>query len=118
MTATSTVPLATTFKPALKLLSRKPAPQMVSKRDPITGLEQMTLEGDEEDEAKKVQPTPEEIRQRQQREFEEKQRRYEEARAKLFNDPSPSSAQSNTGTITPPQPGHSRQNHRGRGARG
>lgn len=117
MSATSTVPLATPFKPAVKLLSRKPAPKMVSRKDPITGLEEMTLVDDDldQDEAKEPQPTPEEIRMRQQREHEEKQRRYEEARAKIFGESNPSSGQSTPGNVTPPQGGDSR---RGRGGRG
>lgn len=73
------------FKPALKVLSRRPAPQMVAKRDPTTGLSQLTLEDDSDDDDKaKKALTPEEIRAKQQRELEEKQRRYEEARAKIF----------------------------------
>ncbi|KAM7195090.1 hypothetical protein V8F20_007640 [Naviculisporaceae sp. PSN 640] len=128
------VPLATAFKPTMKLLSRKPAPKMIAKRDPVTGLEQMTLQDDhdeDDDESKKNQPTPEEIRQRQQREREEKQRRYDEARAKIFGEPSPSSGQSTPRSVTPPQSannegvgsgsgggGSSRGNYRGRGGRG
>ncbi|KAK5663708.1 hypothetical protein OQA88_4139 [Cercophora sp. LCS_1] len=120
LAASSTVPLTTPFKPAVKLLSRKPAPQMIAKRDPVTGLEQLTLVDDDADdeESKKPQPTPEEIRMRQQRELEEKQRRYEEARAKIFGDSNPPSGQSTPGTITPPNSGEGRHNYRGRGGRG
>ena len=110
------VPLATTFKPALKVLSRKPAPKMITRRDPITGLEQLTLQDDDEDEGEqKKQETPEEIRKRQQRELQEKQRRYEEARAKIFGDSNPSSGQSTPGNVTPPLGTEGRQSHRGRG---
>lgn len=134
------VPLATTFKPTMKLLSRKPAPKMIARRDPVTGIEQMTLQDDADeddaDESKKNHPTPEEIRQRQQREREEKQRRYDEARAKIFGEPSPSSGQSTPRSVTPPQSGSNegggsgsgggggggggggRGNYRGRGGRG
>lgn len=93
---------------------------MIAKRDPVTGLEQLTLVDDDADdeESKKPQPTPEEIRKRQQRELEEKQRRYEEARAKIFGDSNPSSGQSTPGTVTPPHSGEARQNFRGRGGRG
>jgi hypothetical protein len=104
LAANNTVPLATPFKPAMKLLARKPTPQMVMRKD--------------EDETRKYQPTVEEIRQRQQRELEEKQRRYDEARAKIFGDSNPSSGQSSPGTITPPQQQNgegSRQSNRGRG---
>ncbi|KAL2199351.1 hypothetical protein P885DRAFT_75770 [Corynascus similis CBS 632.67] len=113
------LPLTTPFKPAVKVLSRKPAPQVIAKRDPVTGIEQLTVQDDDEDEAetrKQQQETPEEIRQRQQRELEEKQRRYEEARAKIFGDSNPSSGQSSPRTGTPPLGGgEGRQSHRGRG---
>ena len=119
--ATSPVPLATPFKPAVKVLSRKPAPKLISRRDPVTGLEQLTLQDDEEEEADtKKQETPEQIRKRQQRELEEKQRRYEEARAKIFGDSNPSSGQSSPRTGTPPLASEGRQSRgrgRGRGGR-
>ncbi|KAK0657442.1 hypothetical protein B0T16DRAFT_452904 [Cercophora newfieldiana] len=115
LAATNTVPLATPFKPAVKVLSRKPAPKMIAKKDPVTGLEQLTLVDDDgdADEVKKPQETPEEIRMRQQRELEERQRRYKEARAKIFGD---SSEQSTPGNTAPPN-GDNRQNNRGRGGR-
>ncbi|KAH6650615.1 hypothetical protein F5144DRAFT_543639 [Chaetomium tenue] len=114
---TSPVPLATTFKPVVKLLSRKPAPQVITRRDPVTGLEQLTIQDDEEDETeKKKQETPEEIRKRQQRDLEEKQKRYEQARAKIFGDSDPSSGQSTPRTGTPPSGGgDARQSYKGRG---
>lgn len=117
------IPLATTFKPAMKVLSRKPAPKMIAKKDPITGIERMTLQDDDDDDDNnKNQPTPEEIKLQQQRDREEKQRRYDEARAKIFGEPSPSSGQSTPGSVTPPQSNNEgRQNSsrgRGRGGRG
>ncbi len=36
MTLNNTVPLAGGFKPAMKVLSRKPAPKMLSRRDPVS----------------------------------------------------------------------------------
>jgi hypothetical protein len=118
MTVNNTVPLASGFKPAMKVLSRKPAPQMIVKKDPVTGLEQLTLQKDEDEsdpESNKKQPTIEEIRLRQHREREEKQRRYDEARAKIFGDSNPSSGQSTPGNVTPPQASDLRQSSRGRG---
>ena len=111
----NTPPLATPFKPAVKLLSRKPAPQSIVKKDPVTGLEQLVLvdDEDEEDDSKKHQPTPEEIRQRQQRELEEKQRRYNEARAKIFGESNITSGHLTTGVVT-----DGRHRGRGRGSRG
>lgn len=118
LAATTSVPLATPFKPAVKLLSRKPAPRKIAKKDPVTGMEQlMLMDEEEEQENEKPQETAEEIRTRQQRELEEKQRRYDEARAKIFGESNPSSGQSTPGNITPPQSGDSRHNHRGRGGR-
>jgi hypothetical protein len=114
---TNAIPLATGFKPALKVLSRKPAPKMVTKKDPVTGLEHLTLEDDEEEEEVKAQPTPEEIKARLQREREEKQRRYDEARAKIFGESkssSPRSGSPRSGTLTPPQQTEGRSNHRNR----
>jgi len=114
------------FKPALKVLSRRPAPKMIAKKDPATGLSQLTLEDDSDDEKEKKVLTPEEVRAKQQRELEEKQRRYEEARAKIFGTAGGSSSTgvgggasghssgtSTPGTTTPPR------SHDGtRGARG
>lgn len=93
---------------------------MITKKDPITGLEKLTLQdddGDDDEASKKQQPTVEEIRKRQQRELEEKQRRYEEARAKIFGESksAPSSGQSTPGTVTPPQISEGRQNQNQRG---
>ncbi|KAL2132521.1 hypothetical protein VTI74DRAFT_3711 [Chaetomium olivicolor] len=113
------IPLTTPFKPAVKVLSRKPTPQMIARRDPVTGLEQMTLQDDDENkEPEAKQESPEEIRKRQQRELEEKQRRYEEARAKIFGDSNPSSGQSTPRTGTPPNEGRQSQRGRGRGRGG
>lgn len=117
------------FKPALKVLSRRPAPKMIAKKDLATGLSQLTLEDDSDDEEKKKALTPEEVRAKQQRELEEKQRRYEEARAKIFGTAGgsssigagggasgPSSGTSTPGTTTPPR---SHEGTRGgRGGRG
>ncbi|KAG8165058.1 hypothetical protein KVR01_005333 [Diaporthe batatas] len=119
--ATSNVPLTQGFKPQMKLLSRKPPPTTVKTKDPVTGMERLTIQDDvEEEDEKPPQPTPEEIRERQQRELEEKQRKYEETRAKIFGE-SPSgvsSGASTPGATTPPltgEGGSSRGNYRGRG---
>ena len=115
LAARDNVPLKAEFKPALKVLSRKPAPKVVSRQDPVTGLSQMTIEDEEEEdeEAKKNQPTPEELRLKAQREREEKQRKYEEVRARLFGTSDTGSGNSTPGTITPPT-----QIEDGRGNRG
>ncbi|KAI1436288.1 hypothetical protein GGR50DRAFT_238944 [Xylaria sp. CBS 124048] len=92
-------PLTSEFKPAVRVLSRKPAPRMITRRDPVTGaLSQIKVEDDEADDDKiRVQLTPDEIRAKQQRELEEKQRRYEEVRAKIFGESSTSETRSSRG---------------------
>ncbi|EFX03454.1 hypothetical protein CMQ_382 [Grosmannia clavigera kw1407] len=97
LAVSSSIPVgAIGIKPAMKVLSRKPAPQMIKRRDPVTGLEQLTIRDDAaeaaaeaEAEAARNQLTPEQMRQRQQREREEKQRKYDQARAKIFGEPLP-----------------------------
>jgi hypothetical protein len=103
---------------------------MLAKRDPITGaMANVTLADDSDEEDKKPQETPEEIRARHQREREEKQRRYDEVRAKIFGDGGSggssnskggsgrSSGATTPGTTTPPRPGGERRG-RGRGRAG
>lgn len=114
----------------MTVLARKPAPRLVSRRDPVTGLASLTLQDDSDGEADdKKQETPEEVRARQQREREEKQRRYDEVRAKIFGDNSgataagrgksnPSSGNTTPGTVTPPRSGDSGRRGRGRGRAG
>ncbi len=62
LAAGDTVPLKTEFKPTLKVLTRKPVPNLIARQDPVTGLSKLTVE-DDEDEAgdlKKGLPTAEE----------------------------------------------------------
>ncbi|KAK6083071.1 hypothetical protein SCUP234_03899 [Seiridium cupressi] len=119
-----TPPLAQPFKAPMTVLARKP---MLAKRDPVTGgMANMTLD-DSDEEDKKPQETPEEIRARQQREREEKQRRYDEVRAKIFGESGAaginskagsgrSSGATTPGTTTPPRSsGERRGRGRGRG---
>ncbi|KAH8789313.1 hypothetical protein BGZ57DRAFT_730400, partial [Hyaloscypha finlandica] len=117
LTARDNVPLKSEFKPALKVLSRKPAPKVVQRVDPVTGLAKMTLEDeDDEGEQQRDQPSPEELRLKAQREREEKQRRYDEARARILGTPSGTSS---PGATTPPteesKPSRSRGRGRGNG---
>ncbi|TGJ84118.1 hypothetical protein E0Z10_g4657 [Xylaria hypoxylon] len=127
LAARSEPPLTTEFKPAVKVLSRKPAPKMITKRDPLTGaLSQLKIDDeDSDDEKNKIQLSPEEIRAKHQREREEKQRRYEEVRAKIFgtnpaasgsgNGSNPSSGTSTPGNSTPPRSSADGRGSRGRG---
>ncbi|CAK7242125.1 MAG: hypothetical protein STHCBS139747_003603 [Sporothrix thermara] len=93
---------ATAFRPQMTVLSRKPAPRVLRRRDPVTGIEQLTIHDDAAEAeaeaaaaAARNQETPEQIRQRLQREREAKQRKYDEARAKIFGEPLPSSSSNN-----------------------
>ena len=97
LAARDNVPLKTEFKPALKVLSRKP---VIQKVDPVTGLAKLTLDDeDDEEEQKKDKPTPAQLRLEAQRQREEKQKRYEEARARIMGT---NSGSSSPGTVTPP----------------
>lgn len=87
----------------MKVLSRKPATKKETHIDPITGLEQLTVddeEDEEEDDSKKKPLTMEERQQKAQQEREEKQKKYEEARQRLFGIETTSTAKA--GTTTPP----------------
>ncbi|KAL2043510.1 hypothetical protein N7G274_003817 [Stereocaulon virgatum] len=80
------VPLKSEFKPAMQVLSRKPASRAAPSIDPATGLAQLSVEDEDEDEddATKNTLTMQERQEKAQREREEKQRKYEEVRQKLF----------------------------------
>lgn len=103
----SNVPLKQEFKPALKVLSRKPAPEI----EPATGLAKLTLD-DEDEEEKQNKPTPEELRLRAQKELEERKRKYEQRRAELMAD----SGKKTPGIVTPPNEEGRQNRGKGRGA--
>ncbi|UNI14778.1 hypothetical protein JDV02_001374 [Purpureocillium takamizusanense] len=117
--ASNKVPLTSSFKPQVKVLSRKPV--IARRGDPATGMAQLSVNDDDDDNdpegKKEVQLTPEEIRAKQKRDREEKQRRYDEARAKIFGESAPSSRGSSpgTGTTTPPRLEGGRHPGQGRG---
>lgn len=77
------VPLKEEFKPAMKVLSRKPAAKPA---DPALGIEGLAIEDDDDsdDDGKKKAMTAQERQEKAQREREEKQKKYEEVRQKLF----------------------------------
>ncbi|KAJ5942275.1 hypothetical protein N7516_002443 [Penicillium verrucosum] len=118
--ARADVPLKQDFKPAVTLLSRKP--QLVTRHSsssPRTitaataGLGGLGLDDDEDsdDDTKPPQPTPEERHAIALKNREEKQRKYEEVRERLFGSPSATaSSTSSPGSTTPP-----RQNSTGEG---
>lgn len=70
----------------------------------MSGLEQLTIEDedDEEDDSKQKPMTMEERQLKALKEREEKQRKYEEVRERLFGTSEPSSGIISSGTVTPP----------------
>ncbi|SPN96812.1 uncharacterized protein DNG_00332 [Cephalotrichum gorgonifer] len=79
------VPLATNFKPQVKVLSRKPTPP----RDPVTGLADLSLRDGSDDEEEAVRKHKIEAAARMlesKRLQEEKQKAYEEARRRIFGE--------------------------------
>ena len=106
------MPLQSDFKPAVKVLSRKPAANAVAGKDGL-GLGQLNIDDDDDDDdPRKNQMTAEERRLKAQKEREEKQRKYDEARQRLFGtDTSPRST-----SPAKPLPYQLKQNAEGRGS--
>lgn len=118
--ARNDVPLKTEFKPAVKVLSRKPAPKLVARNDPVSGLEQLTVEDDEEEsegDVKKNMLSLEERKRKAQREREEKQRKYGEVRERLFGASGTGSGTSSPGNVTPPKGGEPKSRTKNKGGR-
>ena len=107
LNARNEVPLKSEFKPAVKVLSRKPTPKQTTRTDCSSGLSQLTLDDYEDNEDGQGRSnqglTADELRQKTQREREEKQRRYDEARERLFGSSSSSATATtmSSGTATP-----------------
>ncbi|TQB72719.1 hypothetical protein MPDQ_006512 [Monascus purpureus] len=109
----SNVPLKQDIKPAVTLLSRKP--QIASRQSSSTvksataGVGRLGLADDGSDDSeyganKEPELTPEERQAMALRNLEEKQRKYEEVRERLFGSPSnAASGASSTGSATPPR---------------
>lgn len=128
--AKSNVPFKQEFKPAVTLLSRKP--QVASRPPESTGLESATARigqlglttedhsDDSDADNKPPEPTPEERHAIALRNLEEKQRKYEEVRERLFGSPSaPTSGSSSPRSATPPkQSGEGRGKGKSRGGGG
>lgn len=126
------VPLQSGFAPQMKLLSRRPAPVKVAKKDPVTGLEQLSIEDDKDDDEdedrKPGQMTMEERIEKAKKEREEKQRKYDEVRQRLFGSTSAESGAPRgaggrgTGSSSPQHqqqaPGERGGRGRGRGSAG
>jgi len=99
LAARDNVPLKQEFKPALKVLSRKPTPKFTQHIDPLTGLAKLIIDDEDDvEEPIKDQLTAEQLRLKAQRDREEKQKRYNEARARILGT---GSGASTPATITP-----------------
>lgn len=111
----SNVPLKQEFKPPITVLSRRP--QVAARQagvDSVTaGVSRLGLDGDEDDDSseetnKPPELTPEERQAKALRDLEEKQRKYEEVRERLFGSPSATtSGASSPRSATPPRQHHS-----------
>lgn len=115
------LPLKSDFKPAMKVLSRKPRPKTTN-TTALPDLGQLTLDDDDEDDENdtpNATMTMEERQQKAQREREEKQKKYEEARERLFGTESASGtpATSNAVLAVTKQNGESRSRSRNKGTR-
>ena len=110
------VPLAADFKPTIKkVLSRKP------KTAPRVGIDGLTLEEDDEEENENAAKplTLEERQLKAQKEREEKQKKYQEARQRILGNTDPTSGTKSPGHVTPPSRngGGLDSRNRGRGER-
>lgn len=97
-------PLKAEFKPAVKVLSRKPQSKMAPVNDAAAGIASLALEDedDSEEEARQQQAmTFAERQAKAQREREEKQRKYAEAREKIFGAPDGASNTPTSRTVSP-----------------
>lgn len=101
--AKNDVPLKTDFKPTVKVLSRKPTPQIASRNDPSSQMAGLTLEGDdsEEEERKRSEVVFAERQKKAAYEREEKQRKYAEVRERLFGSQKPTSRDSSSDNRNP-----------------
>ncbi|CAG8224624.1 unnamed protein product [Penicillium salamii] len=116
------VPLKQDIKPAVKLLSRKPL--LVTRNSSSSGtidaatagLSELGVDDDDSEDEKAPEPTPEERHAIALKNREEKQRKYEEVRERLFGSPSATaSGTSSPGSTTPPRQNSHSGEGRGRG---
>ncbi|ORY13752.1 hypothetical protein BCR34DRAFT_480547 [Clohesyomyces aquaticus] len=113
--ARDNVPLKTTFKPSVTVLSRKPPPQLLSRDGASAGMANLKLDDDddsEEERRKQANASLAERQARAQKERAEKERRYAEVRERLFGSPTPN-AEDSRGRSSPNKP--NRGKGRGRG---
>lgn len=84
------------FKPQVKLLSRKPPPQILSPNAASAGIAGLRIDDDdsEEERRRKAEESFAERKARADKERVEKERRYKEARERLFGSSTPDSGDS------------------------
>ncbi|KAI9932966.1 hypothetical protein ASPWEDRAFT_219762 [Aspergillus wentii DTO 134E9] len=122
----SEVPLKQEFKPTVTVLSRKPqlaTRQSSSIGSATAGVARLALSSEagiddsDDEEDKPPEPTPEERQAIALKNREEKQRKYEEVRERLFGSPSATtSGASSPRSSTPPKPHEGRGKGKGRGS--
>ncbi|KAK2873254.1 hypothetical protein FQN49_002488 [Arthroderma sp. PD_2] len=111
----ATVPIKSEYKAPMKVLARKPQSGNKSSSGLESGIHGLSIDqGDDDDEDFEKKPgqlTYEERVAKAQKEREEKQRKYEEVRERLFGSSTPGSGTSSPGNVTPPRQGQ--QQHQG-----
>ena len=105
-------PVQPTFKPAVTVLARKPAPQVLSRYGGMAGLSLEDDDDSEEERQKKAAADFEERKIRAAKERAEKERKYAEARERIFGSPA-ASEESRSNSPSKPLRGKGR----GRGGR-
>ncbi|KAI4164690.1 MAG: hypothetical protein LQ342_001665 [Letrouitia transgressa] len=110
LNAQAEIPLKAEFKPAVKVLSRKPPAATTASQDSVDGISQLAIDDEEDDDNdeenggfKKNATTFQERQLKAQKEREEKLRKYEEARQRLFGPDGTSSAKSSTRSSPKPK---------------
>lgn len=114
--AKGVAPVNSDLKPQVKVLTRKPAPQ-IAKR--MAGLDLQDEDDSEEEERKKQEASLAERQRKAAEERKEKERKYAEVRQRLFGSPESSRDPSASRNATPSNRGdrNSRRGNRGKGAR-
>jgi hypothetical protein len=105
-------PVQPTFKPAVTVLARKPTPQVLSRNGGMAGLSLEDDDDSEEERQKKAAADFEERKIRAAKERAEKERKYAEARERIFGSPA---ASEESRSNSPGKP--TRGKGRGRGGR-
>ncbi|KAI4729241.1 hypothetical protein E4T49_03034 [Aureobasidium sp. EXF-10728] len=114
--AKGAAPLASDFKPQVKLLTRRPTPQIANR---MAGLNLEDEDDSEEEERKRQESSLAERQRKAAEERKEKERKYAEVRERLFGSPDSSTSRDPSASRTSSTRGdrNSRRGNRGRGGR-